>query len=210
MPRRRPSRRPTPRPIFATRRLPHPEEALLIRTERLELIPATVTTARAALDGPDALAAALDAVVPAGWPPQFLDAPALEFTLARLDAGLEQAGWWMYFILLPGDGARPTLIGSAGYKGPPSADGTVELGYGIVGEYQRRGFASEATRGMMARAFRYPSVRRVIAETLPELTASIGVLDKCGFRLIGEGSEPGVIRFECTRAAYTAANGEPT
>jgi hypothetical protein len=59
---------------------------------------------RAALDGPEALAAALGAVVPAGWPPQFLDAPALEFTLARLDAGLEQAGWWMYSSS-SGDGA---------------------------------------------------------------------------------------------------------
>jgi RimJ/RimL family protein N-acetyltransferase len=43
----------------------------------------------------------------------------------------------------------------------------------------------------------------VIAETLPELTPSIGVLGKCGFHLIGEGSEPGVIRFELTRAAYS-------
>jgi RimJ/RimL family protein N-acetyltransferase len=186
---------------------PIPEEAPLIRTERLELVPATVQTTQAALDGPDALAAALGTVVPVGWPPQFLDAPALEFTRARLAAGLEQAGWWMYFILLPGVGPRPTLVGTAGYKGPPSADGTVELGYGIVAEYQRRGYASEATRGMMERAFGHPSVRRVIAETLPELTPSIGVLRKCGFRLIGEGSEPGVIRFAITRAEYTAAHG---
>ena len=45
----------------------------------------------------------------------------------------------------------------------------------------------------------------MIAETLPELTPSIGVLRKGGFALIGEGSEPGVIRFELTRAAYEAA-----
>jgi len=47
-------------------------------------------------------------------------------------------------------------------------------------------------------------VQRVIAETLPELTPSIGVLRKCGFRPVGEGSEPGVIRFELTRADYSA------
>jgi [ribosomal protein S5]-alanine N-acetyltransferase len=93
------------------------------------------------------------------------------------------------------------LIGTAGYKGPP-ADGTVEVGYGIVTDHRRRGYASEAVRGLVARAFRVPGVRRIIAETLPELTASIGVLRKCGFELIGEGSEPGVIRFERTRAAY--------
>jgi hypothetical protein len=28
------------------------------------------------------------------------------------------------------------------------------------------------------------------------------VLRKCGFELTGEGSEPGVIRFELTRTAY--------
>jgi RimJ/RimL family protein N-acetyltransferase len=44
-----------------------------------------------------------------------------------------------------------------------------------------------------------PSVRRVIAETYPALIASIGVLQKCGFRSIGDGSEPGVIRFELLR-----------
>jgi RimJ/RimL family protein N-acetyltransferase len=36
----------------------------------------------------------------------------------------------------------------------------------------------------------------VILETLPDLTPSIGVLEKCGFRFIGEGSESGVVRYE--------------
>jgi RimJ/RimL family protein N-acetyltransferase len=48
-------------------------------------------------------------------------------------------------------------------------------------------------------------VRRVIAETLPELAGSIGVLRRCGFRLLGEGSEPGVIRFELRREEHAAS-----
>ena len=182
-------------------------EGRLIHTERLALVPATTALTQAALDGSDALATALGAAVPATWPPRFLDEPALQFMLARLGAGLEQAGWWLYFILLPGGETGPTLIGSAGYKGPPSAEGTVEVGYGIVSDYQRRGYASEATRGLVARAFALPAVRRVIAETLPELTPSIGVLGKCGFRFIGDGSEPGVIRFELTREEFTTLPG---
>lgn len=98
--------------------------------------------------------------------------------------------------------AGPLLIGSAGYKGPPTADGVVELGYGIVRDQQRRGFASEAVRGLLGRAFAEPAVGTVIAETLPELVGSIAVLTKCGLRPVGEGSEPGVIRFELTRDAY--------
>ena len=101
-------------------------------------------------------------------------------------------------------GERPALIGTVGYKGPP-ADGTVEVGYGIVREHQRRGYATEATEALIARAFEFSEVTRVIAETLPELTASIGVLEKCGFHRVEESpelesSEPGVIRFARERS----------
>jgi len=179
----------------------------VIRTERLLLVPATPEFTRAALEGPAALGASLDASVPATWPPEYLDGPALDFTLDRLAEGPEQHGWWLYFVVLNADEGARVVIGSAGYRGPPSADGTVEVGYGIVSDHQRRGYASEATRGLVARAFAFPTVTRVIAETLPELAPSIGVLSKCGFRLIGEGGEPGVIRFELTRAEYAERHG---
>jgi ribosomal-protein-alanine N-acetyltransferase len=175
----------------------------MIRTERLELMPATPGLLAAALEGTVALGAGLSAIVPPTWPPEFLDPPALEFTRARLAEAPDDGDWWMYFIVLPAAAGRRVLVGTAGYKGPP-ADGTVEVGYGIVIDHQRRGYASEAVRGLVARAFGEPQVQRVIAETLPELTPSIGVLRKCGFELIGEGSEPGVIRFQLTRAAYEA------
>ena len=87
------------------------------------------------------------------------------------------------------------LIGTAGYKGPP-ADGTVEVGYGIVADHQRRGYATEATRALIERASGRPEVHTVIAETLPELTPSIRVLEKLGFVPAGDGSQPEVIRFE--------------
>lgn len=91
------------------------------------------------------------------------------------------------------------MIGCGGYKGPPSADGTVEIGYSIVPQHRREGYATEAAEGLIRHAFRNPSVRRVIGETLPGLVASIGVLVKCGFRYAGNGSEPGVIRYELFR-----------
>ena len=175
----------------------------MIVTERLELVPATLELTRAALHGEQALGTSLGAFVPPTWPPEYLDVPALKFTLDRLEEGPAQAGWWLHFVVLARGAAGRTLIGSAGYKGPPSADGTLEVGYGIVRDHQRHGYASEAVRGLLAHAFALPSIDRVIAETLPELTASIGVLRKCGFRLIGDGSEPGVIRFELTRAEYS-------
>jgi ribosomal-protein-alanine N-acetyltransferase len=182
----------------------------VIITKRLQLIPATVDMVLAALEGPTALAASLDVVVPDTWPPELLDPQALNFMIDRLGEDPEQAEWWLHFVVLARGATSPTLIGSVGYKGPPSADGTVEVGYGIVRDHQRRGYASEAVRGLLAHAFALPTVRRIVAETFPELTPSIGVLRKCGFGLIGEGSEPGVIRFELTRVEYEARQGAPS
>lgn len=175
-----------------------------IATERLDLVPGTPETMRAALESNAALAAALGVMVPDTWPPEFLDPPALEWTLAQLEKAAGGDHWWLYFILLRAAPGGRTLIGSGGYKGPPDAEGTVEVGYGIVRDQHRRGYASETTRGLLARAFARPEIRRVLAETLPELVGSIGVLRKCGFRHIGEGSEPGVIRYELTRDEYLA------
>src|SRR5262249_42032702 len=133
----------------------------VLYTERLELGPATPDSLRAALDGGPP--AALGAAVPATWPPEFLDRHALEFTLQRLIGSPAEAGWWMYFVLL----REPrTLIGSGGYKGPPSGS-TIEVGYGIVSDRRRQGYASEVVQGLLAHAFAQPGVARAIAETLP-------------------------------------------
>jgi [ribosomal protein S5]-alanine N-acetyltransferase len=176
----------------------------VIRTGRLELVMGSVELLDAALAGPDPLARGLEAEVPASWPPEYVDAAALQFIRDRVAANPVEAPWWMYFIVLPGLSGERLLIGTAGYKGPPS-DGTTEVGYSIVAEHQRRGYATEAVDGLLRHAFDQPEVNRVIAETLPELTPSIGVLRKSGFEPAGEGSEPGVIRFELTRASYGAS-----
>jgi ribosomal-protein-alanine N-acetyltransferase len=153
-----------------------------IVTQRLELVSATVELLRGALAGRKELGERLDATVPPTWPPDFLDPAALEYTIARLAEGSDQEGWWMYFVVLRDD--KPSvLIGSAGYKGPPGPDRAVEIGYGIVSDYRRRGFASEAAAALVAQGFVVPGVDRVIAETLPSLAGSIGVLEKARFSL---------------------------
>jgi ribosomal-protein-alanine N-acetyltransferase len=107
----------------------------------------------------------------------------------------------MYWMVLRESSAVRTLVGAAGFKGMPSEDGIVEIGYGVVAGYQRRGFATETVRAFVAHSFASPKITRVIAETYPTLAASIGVLEKCGFTFIGDGSESGVIRYELKRAS---------
>lgn len=172
----------------------------MLFTRRLDLIEATHESVRAAIEDPQRLGEMLDAYVPCSWPPELLDTPALEWTLRWLDDPANDRTYGMYWIVLRETvSSFRTLVGVAGFKGKPSEDGTVEVGYGIVAEYQRRGFATETVRALLDRAFKSPRVKRVIAETLPGLIPSIGVLEKCGFRFIGDGSEPGVIRYELAR-----------
>jgi ribosomal-protein-alanine N-acetyltransferase len=174
-----------------------------IRTHRLELMPATPKTLGAALAGRDQLGCTLAAHVPVSWPPKFLDDHAFAYTREQLGTDDAQAGWWMYFFLLRELGAR-ALIGCGGYKGPPAADGTVEIGYSVVAEHEGCGYASEAAQWLIANAFACSRVTRVIGETLPELTGSIAVMRRCSMLPVGSSAR-GVLRFELTRARYGEA-----
>ena len=81
-------------------------------------------------------------------------------------------------------------VGSCGFKGPPDADGIVEIAYGVAPEHQGRGYATEAAEALVAYAFRSGQVRVVRAHTLPDNDASKRVLEKCGFQFIGEVDDP--------------------
>jgi ribosomal-protein-alanine N-acetyltransferase len=177
---------------------------MILRTARLRLVPVTVELARADLAGPARLAAALGAAVPASWPPEHMDAPAIQWALKFLDAGGPDAEWLYFYLVREDQGAAgPVVAGTAGYKGAPK-DGMVEVGYSVVPEHRRQGIASEAVTALVERAFERPDVALVRAETLPVLIPSIGVLENHGFHLVGPGSETGVIRYELTRADHDA------
>ena len=165
-----------------------------IRTERLDLVPGTFEILEAELRGRAPLAKLLDIEVPESWPPPLYDADAIRWMLGRLGEEPGFEAWGFRYFVLRGE-AGSVAVGAGGYKGPPTDDGTVEIGYSILPEYQRRGFASEAVEGLVARAFEDSRASRVLAETLPDLSPSIGVLEKTGFKLLGDGSEPGVIRY---------------
>lgn len=85
--------------------------------------------------------------------------------------------------------ATRTMVGTAGFKGPPDADGMVEIGYGIAPAYQGQGYATEAA-SLLVGVARERAVRLIRAHTLPERNASCRVLEKCGFTHTGEVVDP--------------------
>jgi len=178
---------------------------MMLRTPRLRLIPATATLARADLAGREPLARALAAAVPEAWPPELFDRPAIEHALAQLERNDANAEWAYYYMIREDLGeAGAVVAGIIGYKGAPTEDGQVEVGYSVLPTHRSAGLATEGVAALVDRAFDLRAVQRVVAETLPSRLASIRVLEKSGFRLIGMGSEPGVIRFELTRLDYEA------
>lgn len=182
-----------------------------IETSRLLLVPATLASLQAELRGPTELASVIRMEVSEEWPPELYDPDPIEFTIKRLEAAPQEALWWLYyFVRKATEGHAEGVIGCGGYKGPPTGDGTVEIGYSVVPQHRRAGYATEAAQGLIRHAFRHAAVQRVIAETLPGLVASIGVLEKCGFHCVGDGAEPGVIRYEFLREEWEERSGVAT
>jgi RimJ/RimL family protein N-acetyltransferase len=146
---------------------------------------------------------ALGAAVPASWPPEFYDADAVRHTLHWLETHPGEGAWGFYYVIEAGE--APLVVGAGGYKGSPDDTGTVEIGYAVIVERRRRGYAREFVDGLLAHAFADPRVTRVIAHTLRHLDASIGVLRSAGFELVGPGcdpNEPDAIQYALSRESY--------
>lgn len=88
------------------------------------------------------------------------------------------------------DRERRAVVGTAGFKGAPDADGMVEIAYGIVPSCEGRGYATEAATALVRFALGSGAVRLVRAHTLPAANASTRVLLKCGFRHTGDVVDP--------------------
>jgi ribosomal-protein-alanine N-acetyltransferase len=175
-------------------------ETLRLRTTRLELIAATLEMALAERDDRARLERDHGIRLALPWPPPLNDEASLAWSISvlrEMDAA-SGAGWGFWYFTLPAaaEGDPALAIGNGGFKGGPDQTGTVEIGYSVLEEYQRRGYASEAVEALVAWAFLQRGVRRIIAETYPVLIGSIGVLRKARFRQVGPASDEGVIRFE--------------
>ncbi len=83
-----------------------------------------------------------------------------------------------------------TVIGSAAFKGPPDAEGMVEIAYGVVPQHEGKGYATQAAARLVAYARRDARVRLIRAHTLPTNGGSVRVLEKNGFRFVGEVEDP--------------------
>ena len=178
-----------------------------INTERLLLIATTPTHLQIELESPEQLSVALKANVSHHWPPGEYDRDAMAFFKKRLEENPgANAGWYAWYVLHSTDGGNArTLVASAGFFGPP-VSGQVEIGYSVLPEWRRRGFATEIVGALVARAFEYQDIDTVIATTAEANIGSKKALARHGF-VLGEPTAADSLRFERRRGPSSAAEG---
>jgi RimJ/RimL family protein N-acetyltransferase len=87
--------------------------------------------------------------------------------------------WYQFGIRLKGSGL---LVGDAGIHVPTDQPQQAEIGITVAPEYQGRGIATEAVRGLLDRLFAPPARHRVYGSVDPRNRASVALLARVGMR----------------------------
>jgi ribosomal-protein-alanine N-acetyltransferase len=154
-----------------------------IRTGQLELRPLPPRAAEALLAGDrSAGSREVRSQLDSEWPqPDLLDILPRQACLAP-----DQAVWGIWVML---DRDTGLVVGDVGFHGPPSDDGSVEVGFCVVPSRRRRRYASQAATALVSWAKRQPGVLTVLAGCDPANRASIGTLRRAGFEQAGGGPD---------------------
>jgi RimJ/RimL family protein N-acetyltransferase len=124
------------------------------------------------------------------WAPGFPPATLLPF-LHQIAADESLLGpFYGYVIVRQSDGLA---VGDVGFRGPPGADGRVEIGYALVPAARGEGLATAAVRLLVDWATAKPEVDAVTARVELENEASQRLLGRLDF--VGDGEHDGVMRF---------------
>jgi ribosomal-protein-alanine N-acetyltransferase len=156
-----------------------------IITPRLRLVLTTGEIALASLTDRGIASTLIGAEVPEGWPEIHLRNffPILIERLVNDPDGLQ---WAPRAIVLADENM---VIGDIGVHAPPDRDGEVEFGYSLLPPYRGHGYATEASRALIAWAFARPGIRAIRATCDVANTASIRVLEKSGMTRVSEKGE---------------------
>jgi len=152
----------------------------MVYTPRLLLVNTDVPILEQLLKGDRTLAEYTGWTIETPW--NEFGRSSFRYTLDKIREAPENKQWWTYLIILK---SQNQLIGSCGFKGPPTLEGRVEIGYEIKKSFRNQGFATETAQGLIDWAFTNDTVKRVQAHTLPEENASTSVLKKVGMTFAG-------------------------
>lgn len=149
-----------------------------IGTERLELLPLDPAAAAALPQDRARAAELIGARLAEDWPQPDL----VDILPRQAEIGSEDVHYGIWLVI---ERQTTAVIGDSGFHGPPSSDGTLEIGFSIVPDRRRRGYATEAAQALIAWARRQPGVESVVAGSAMTNQASIRTLERLGFQRTG-------------------------
>lgn len=151
---------------------------MIIDTERLELVPLTPYQLKLWIDD----IARLEKELGCSYEAEALEGVFLEIVKGQLVAARQdEANYlWHSFWLIIRKSDR-AVVGSADFKNVPTANGGVEIGYGLGKTFEHKGYMGETVKAMCDWALAQDNVNHIIAETDLDGFASQRVLARCGF-----------------------------
>ena len=81
------------------------------------------------------------------------------------------------------------IIGSTGFKGVPNEEGSIDIGYGIISQEQKKGYAIEAVTALANWALAKNEVNNITARCLLTNSSSARLLEKMKFIEISRDDE---------------------
>jgi ribosomal-protein-alanine N-acetyltransferase len=158
-------------------------------SRRLDLTPLPAAAAAALPDDPAAATNLIGSAIPEDWPrADLLDVLPMQ---AAAEPAEEPFGVW---LMIERD--TNTVVGDIGFMGPPDG-GVLEIGFSVVPDRRRRGYASEAATALVDWAFRDRTIREIVARSDAENEASRRVLVAAGFTPVSHGRA--ITRWRRTR-----------
>lgn len=158
---------------------------LYIQTPRLTLLPFTKIICEETLDNSDVTLKSLGIVPCKGWPDsETLD--TLPRIIINLDKVKEPSGFESWMII---ERDSNLIIGDIGFKGLQNEAGEIDLGYGIIDIARKKGFAYEASAGIVKWAFEQKTVKAITANCLVDNLGSKKILSSLNFSVIKKDDE---------------------
>jgi len=155
-----------------------------IESERLDLVVLLPTDIEALIANDTERAGLLAGVrFPQDWPNDSDARNGLPWHLRALRADEQQVAWRIRVIV---ERSSRSVIGSINLKGPPNADGDVEIGWGLAEQWRHRGYALEAAGAVVAWVRRQPGVSCVSATVPDDNRPSQRLAAKLGLVRTGE------------------------
>jgi ribosomal-protein-alanine N-acetyltransferase len=120
----------------------------------------------------------------AALPAFFLDETWL-WTIRR-DQILQSPDAAPWLVRAVWDPLHESVVGHAGFHGPPDSTGMVEVAYTVIPELRGKGLGHRILASLLAEAWQQPRVRTVRATISPQNLPSLAVARRSGLRHVGD------------------------